>query len=390
MSSIKLKHSGGNGVIISAPSTNPSSDKTITLPSDGSGTFATKDSANSLQNVTGINGGQLGNRNLIINGAMQVAQRGTSFNQAGDGSYTLDRFAAFRNGAGIMDIEQSTTVPPGEGFKKSLKCTVDTADSSLGGADFGGLFYKIEGQDINRFEFGSSSAKQFTLSFFVRSNITGTYSVAFRNGSANRYLVKEYTISSANTWQKITITDTADLTGTWASGNTTGLQINWCLWEGGFSAAPNTWGSNNVIGSTNNVNWVATVGNTFYLTGVQLEVGSATDFEHRSFAQELALCQRYCVVASRLAVMSNTYAGYLSVCSRPNPVPMRAAPSLSMSGTITFNPFFAGGSYTSSNTPYLQASVNDNFIINLQGFGSTPTNVFGDVSNATITMSAEL
>ena len=133
----------------------------------------------------------LSNRRLTINGDMKISQRGTSFNQAADADYTLDRFAVFRNGAGIMDIDQSTTVPAGEGFKNSLKCTVDTADSSIGGTDFGGLFHKIEGQDIKQLEFGNSSAKQFTLSFFVRSNITGTYSVSFRNGSANRYLVKE-------------------------------------------------------------------------------------------------------------------------------------------------------------------------------------------------------
>ena len=298
-----------------------------------------------------INGTQIGGRrNIIINGAMNVAQRGTSFNQAADGSYTLDRFAAFRNGAGIMDIEQSTTVPSGEGFKKSLKCTVDTADSSLGGADFGGLFYKIEGQDINRFEFGSSSAKQFTLSFFVRSNITGTYSVAFRNGSANRYLVKEYTISSADTWQKITITDTADLTGTWASDNTTGLQINWCLWEGGFTAAPNTWGSNNIIGSTNNVNWVETVGNTFYLTGVQLELGSqATAFEHRSFAEERLLCKRYYHQLPATDTQGSV-GGYLFL-SKPAyyesesyyfPVEMRAAPTMTTSNTWILRAYGAG------------------------------------------------
>ena len=277
------------------------------------------------------------NRNLIINGAMQVAQRGTSFNQPADGGYTLDRFAVFRNGAGIMDIEQSTTVPAGEGFKKSLKCTVDTADSSIGGADFGGLFHKIEGQDLNQFEFGNSSAKQFTLSFFVRSNITGTYSVAFRNGSSNRYLVKEYTISSADTWQKITITDTADLTGTWASDNTTGIDIRWCLWEGGFTAAPNSWGAGNVVGSTNNVNWAATVGNTFYLTGVKFEQNSvATDFEHRSFAQELQLCKRYFQVAggTHWGATEGTTNYRLQVPLEPQ---MRANPTVTVRSGHKFN-----------------------------------------------------
>ena len=297
----------------------------------------------------------LSNRNAIINGAMEISQRNTSFNQPADADYTLDRFAVFRNGAGIMDIEQSTTVPTGEGFKKSLKCTVDTADSSIGGVDFGGLFHKIEGQNINQFEFGNSSAKQFTLSFFVRSNITGTYSVSFRNGSANRYLVKEYTISSADTWQKITITDTADLTGTWASDNTTGVDIRWCLWEGGFTAAPNTWGTGNVVGSINNVNWVETVGNTFYLTGVQLEVGSvATDFEHRSFAQELALCQRYYYqpiptgLASILPSILNMsqYNSAQAYGHIPMPVEMRTNPSLDQATGTSYYRVFGNNSFT--------------------------------------------
>lgn len=245
-------------------------------------------------NEAGLNVNQYGNRNLTINGAMEVAQRGTSFNQPADGAYTLDRFAVFRNGAGIVDVDQSTTVPTGQGFKNSFKCTVDTADSSLGSTDFGGFLTKIEGQDLKRFEFGNSSAKKFALSFWARSSITGTYSVAFRNGAANRYLVKEYTISSADTWQHITITDTADVTGTWTTDATTGLDLRWCLWEGGFSAAADTWGAGNIVGSSSNVNWAASAGNTFYITGVQLEVGdTATDFEHRTFADELTKCKRY-------------------------------------------------------------------------------------------------
>jgi len=162
--------------------------------------------------------------------------------------------------------------------------------------------------------------------------------------------VKEYTISSADTWQKITITDTADLTGTWASDNTTGLQINWCLWEGGFTAAPNTWGSNNIIGSTNNVNWVETVGNTFYLTGVQLELGSqATAFEHRSFAEERLLCKRYYHQLPATDTQGSV-GGYLFL-SKPAyyesesyyfPVEMRAAPTMTTSNTWILRAYGAG------------------------------------------------
>ena len=291
--------------------------------------------ANLIGNINAGGGGV--NRNVIINSAMTVSQRGTSFNQPADGAYTLDRFFVFRNGAGIMDVEQSTTVPSGEGFKNSLKCTVDTVDTSLGSTDFGGLATKVEGQDLARFHFGQSTAKQFVLSFFVRSNITGTYSVSFRNGSANRYLVKEYTISSADTWQKITITDLADNTGTWATDNTTGLDIRWCLWEGGFSASADTWGAGNIIGSSSNVNWATSTDNNFYITGVQLEVGqNPTEFEHiNNFGEELARCQRYFLAEAEFKANLFADEGSRRMGGAINfPVTMRSAPTM---GSVTDN-----------------------------------------------------
>jgi len=299
--------------------------------------------------------GSLSGRNVVVNGEFVVSQRGTSFNQPADGAYTLDRFAVYRNGAGIVDVDQTTTVPTGQGFKNSLKCTVDTADSSLASSDFGGFLTKIEGQDLKRFEFGNSSAKKFALSFWARSSITGTYSVAFRNGAANRYLVKEYTISSADTWQHITITDTADVTGTWTTGATTGLDLRWCLWEGGFSAAADTWGAGNIVGSSSNVNWAASAGNTFYITGVQLEVGdTATDFEHRTFGDELQRCQRYTFVhETGVAYGWSALSGYCNTTSNALafyqfPVKMRAAPSLTVSGNFQILDGFTSYSVTSN------------------------------------------
>ena len=291
--------------------------------------------ANLIGNINAGGGGA--HRNVIGNGAMTCSQRGTSFNQPADGAYTLDRFFVFRNGAGIMDVEQSTTVPSGEGFKNSLKCTVDTVDTSLGSTDFGGLATKLEGQDLVRFNFGQSTAKQFVLSFFVRSNITGTYSVAFRNGSSNRYLVKEYTISSADTWQKITITNLADNTGTWATDNTTGLDIRWCLWEGGFSASADTWGAGNIIGSSSNVNWATSTDNNFYITGVQLEVGqNPTEFEHiNNFGEELARCQRYFLAEAEFKANLFADEGSRRMGGAINfPVTMRSAPTM---GSVTDN-----------------------------------------------------
>ena len=299
--------------------------------------------ANLIGNINAGGGGV--NRNVIINGAMTVSQRETSFNQPADGAYTLDRFFVFRNGAGIMDVEQSTTVPSGEGFKNSLKCTVDTVDTSLGSTDFGGLATKVEGQNLVRFNFGQSTAKQFVLSFFVRSNITGTYSVAFRNGSSNRYLVKEYTISSADTWQKITITNLADNTGTWATDNTTGLDIRWCLWEGGFSASADTWGAGNIVGSSSNVNWATSTDNNFYITGVQLEVGqNPTEFEHEPYDTTLQKCQRYYyslpdtpTSSFRICHLAHVQTATFGNSGFNHPTPMRAQPDITEKGTLVMH-----------------------------------------------------
>ena len=325
--------------------------------------------ANLIGNINAGGGGV--NRNVIINGAMNVAQRGTSFNQPND-AYTLDRFTVFVNGDGKLDVEQSTTVPSGEGFKNSLKCTVDTVDTSLGSSDFGMIGTKIEGQDLTRFDFGQSTAKQFVLSFFVRSNITGTYSVAFRNGSANRYLVKEYTISSADTWQKITITNLADNTGTWATDNTTGLDLRWCLWEGGFSASADTWGAGNIIGSSSNVNWATSTDNNWYITGVQLEVGqNPTSFEHEPFERTLAKCQRYFYKQNYVGSggpyghFSTNYSSSHRFVTIDHPTAMRSTPNSTFSassGSFTeyhstarhFKAYIAASS-TSSTTYYLTA-----------------------------------
>ena len=318
--------------------------------------------ANLIGNINAGGGGAY--RNVIGNGAMTCSQRGASFNQPADGAYTLDRFFTFRNGEGIMDVEQSTTVPSGEGFKNSLKCTVDTVDTSLDSNDFGGLGTKVEGQDLASFHFGQATAKQFVLSFFVRSNITGTYSVSFRNGSANRYLVKEYTISSADTWQKVTITNLADTTGTWATDNTTGLDIRFCLWsDGDFDAsASSSWATGNIIGSSSNVNWATSTSNSFYLTGVQLEVGqNPTIFEHiNNFGEELARCQRYFHAVSGAGhpfPIDSAYARYITHGQDSNgtrwfyeyPVEMRAIPTLELnnisSSTVQHYNYNASASY---------------------------------------------
>jgi len=237
--------------------------------------------------------GGITGRNLIINGAMQVAQRGTSF--ADLSGYGLDRFQVGSSDDGAVTVTQDTTVPSGQGFKNSMKFDVTTADTSIGAAQYYQFFQKIEGQNVAHLMFGTSDAKSITLSFWCRSNKTGTYSVNFMNNAADRFNPNNFTINSADTWEKKTITVSGDTTGTWLTTNGIGLYVIWNLALGSnYQDGTNgTWGSADYASGAI-VNFLDSTSNEFYITGVQLEVGDkATPFEHRSFGEELALCQRY-------------------------------------------------------------------------------------------------
>ena len=242
--------------------------------------------------------GQLGNRNLIINGAMQVAQRGTSFS-AVQNTFTLDRFKFKREStAANFTMAQSTTSP--DGFAKSLKMTCTAADTSTASNEFVMVRYHVEAQDLQSLGYGTAAAKPLVLSFYVRSSLTGTYNInCLQLDNSNKIYSRTYTINSANTWEKKTISIPADTSGVINDDNGAGLQINFSLilgstYKGG--AVSTAWESysNSVFGSQHGVNFGSSTSNDWHLTGVQLEVGSvATDFEHRSIGQELALCQRY-------------------------------------------------------------------------------------------------
>jgi len=252
-----------------------------------------------------------GRRNLIINGAMQVAQRGVGPTAIGTGYYTVDRFKTQKNNDGAFTTEQSTDHPNGAG--NSLKWAVTTADSSVAADQYLYMSHFIEAQNLQHLLYGTSSAKSLTLSFWVKSNKTGTYSVVIRKLDSTKYhLVHEYTIDSADTWEKkiITISPTAGSTsfitasaGAIANDNGRGLEIVFNLaWGSTYNGATNNvWSSNtNHYATSNQVNWMDSTSNNFYLTEVQLEVGeNASDFEHRSFGEELSLCQRYYEKAAR-------------------------------------------------------------------------------------------
>ena len=247
-----------------------------------------------------------GRRNVVINGAMTVAQRGTSATaMTSGGVFLIDRFKCIESSNGAATVEQSTDTPAG--FAKSLKLDVTTADTDMGGGQYSQIKMFVEPKFYHHFNSVNEVEETKRLSFWVKSSKTGTYCISIvKHDSTAYYYVKEYTISSANTWEKktITITPTAGSTtlitnsaGAIADDNGDGLQLGWFLSAGTTynGATDNAWSSNsNHYATSNQVNWMDNTSNNFYLTGVQLEVGNnATPFEHLSYGEEYILCQRY-------------------------------------------------------------------------------------------------
>tara|TARA_R100000654_G_scaffold62831_2_gene89986 strand:+ start:1057 stop:2199 length:1143 start_codon:yes stop_codon:yes gene_type:complete len=239
----------------------------------------------------------LSNRNKIINGSMICSQRGGSFTGITSSQYTLDRYRFAINQSGTFTVSQSTDTP--DGFGNSIKIDCTTANASLGASAVCILQQRIEGFNLQDFAKGTTSAKQFTLSFYAKSTKTGTYIAELIEGDASRSVSASYTISDTN-WNRYTITFPADTTGTLANNNTRQLDLNMFLSAGsdlaGGGSLQTTWGAYSAsVRGVGQVNLADNTSNEFYLTGLQLEVGSvATDFEHLSFADELRRCERYC------------------------------------------------------------------------------------------------
>ena len=235
-----------------------------------------------------------GLKNRIINGDMRIDQRnaGASVTPSSGNTYTLDRWFLAASQASKVSIQQSSTAPTG--FTKSLKVTSLSA-YTVGSSDYFDIVQKIEGYNIADLGFGTANAKTFTFSFWVQSSITGTFGGVLLNGSENYSYPFTYTISAANTWEQKSITVTAPTGGTWFSDNNSGLEILFGLGAGStYSGTANSWASATYLSATGGQSVVGTNGATWYVTGVQLEVGStATPFERRMYGYELALCQRY-------------------------------------------------------------------------------------------------
>jgi len=284
MSSIVIQGDTSGSITVEAPSV--AGTHTLTLPK-ATGNIATDATVG------------LGTKNLIINGNMQIAQRGTSTSGiTSSGYYTVDRFDVGGTTWGTFTQSQDTDVPTGQGFANSIKFLWTTANASLSSNSFLQMHQSIEGQMLQQIKKGTSNAESLTISFWVKSNKTGTYIVQLYDIDNTRMISKSYIINSADTWEKKTITCDGDTTGALDNDNGRSLDLIFALCAGTDQSSgtlQTTWGTavtaNRFVGQ---VNLADAINNYWQVTGIQLELGeNATPFEHRMYSQELAMCQRY-------------------------------------------------------------------------------------------------
>ena len=235
-----------------------------------------------------------GFKNRIINGAMMIDQRnaGASVTSSANGTYFLDRWRNYQTANSKFSVQQSSTAPTG--FTKSMLITSLSA-YSIGAGDILAMDCRIEGNNVADLAWGTASASPVTLSFWVRSSLTGTFGGAVSNSAGNRSYPFTYTINSANTFEYKTVTIAGDTTGTWLTDTGIGIELFFSLGTGStYSGTAGSWAGAQYISATGATSVVGTSGATFYITGVQLEKGStATSFDYRPYGAELALCQRY-------------------------------------------------------------------------------------------------
>jgi hypothetical protein len=300
---------------------------------------------NSVETYTSNAGRPLSNRNLIINGAMQVAQRATSVTGITTfGYYTADRWFLSLFSAGTWTMNVDSSGPANTEFRNSANVVCTTADSSLSAGDAFNFIQRIEGQNLQSIKKGTSAAESLTVSFYVKSSNTGTYICEFVDGDNTRQISKSYTINTANTWEKKTITVPPDTTGLLDNDNANSFQLAFWLAAGSDrtsgtlndSAWATLTNANRVVDQLNLAN---ASGNYWAVTGIQLETGEvATPFEMRSYGQELALCQRYfnsvslTQTAGIFGFNDNTTSG---IHTYYFPVSMRASPTLGTTGTAS-------------------------------------------------------
>ena len=329
----------------------------LTIDSTGAATFSSTVKTSKIENASTANGGvaidsdghvqvdgqqiptvgPFSNRNMIINGGMVIAQRGTSDTaQHNDNTRSADRFlVACPNTSAVLAHSVETTGAP-DGFTHWLKVSPSTADTSIGANDYAVVGQGIEGYNFARARYGFSDAKAVTVSFQFKTNKAGTYCMIHRNQAADRNFLYEFTPTADGSWQTISYTVPGDTTGTWKNDNTLGWRWEFCMANGSSlqGSTVGSWFSGQYFHSTaNQVNFLDSTSNELGITGVQVELGEkATPFEYRSYGDELAMCQRYYYVHAKGGFQSYATGCYynttLVACHIQFPTNMRAFPTL--------------------------------------------------------------
>jgi hypothetical protein len=275
-------------------------------------------------------------KNRIINGAMVIDQRNAGASAAFVTSFTLDRWQGVEDTDGAMTAQQVTDAPAG--FTNSLKVTTTTDDASLGATQYADINQPIEGYNVADLAWGTADAKTITISFWVKSSLTGTFGGCLTNSAFNRSYPFTYTISSANTWEQKSITIAGDTGGTWQTTTSTGIRVIFGLGVGStYSGTAGSWTANNFLSATGAVSVIGTLNATWQITGVQLEVGSqATGFEYRQYTTELQLCQRY-FQRDFQGTWGATYSATEALFTFVHAVSMRALPTLSQASGVNIS-----------------------------------------------------
>ena len=298
-----------------------------------------------LQNSVGENL-VFGNKNLLINGSQSVWQRSTSTSVSTDTYSTVDRWKTRVGNQGAFTVSRSTDVPSAQGFGYSTKWDCTTADASPAAGDFIVFEQRIEGQNLQHLLKGTSSAKKLTISFWIKTNKTGTYICELLDFDNTRNISKSFTISSSSTWEKITLTYDGDTSG--AIGNDNGFSFAVMIWLGAGSdfttgTLQTSWGTVGTNRATGVVNLADSTSNELYITGIQLEVGSkATDFEFEPFQKVLNKCQRYFLKYSTGSAGDRFAAAAALGTSAATPIfhvptPLRAKPSITLNDIVLRN-----------------------------------------------------
>ena len=330
----------------------------IIQPSDGTVGFSQLNS--DIQRST------YGFKNRIINGDMRIDQRnaGSSYSTSVSAIYTLDRWFTQLSQLGKYTVQQNAgSVTPPAGFANYLGVTSSSAYTVLT-ADYFGISHAIEGLNTADLAWGTANAATVTLSFWVRSSLTGTFGGCLNNNGSSRSYPFTYTISSANTWEQKSITIAGDTAGTWLTTNGIGIRVLFALGVGAtYSGTAGAWTSSGLLGATGCVSVVGTNGATFYVTGVQLEKGTtATSFDYRPYSTELALCQRYLPAFNSSGTFSSIGAGYAANTNGPQlivpfSVPTRVAPTGITVSSASHITWASTGSAVASGAVFNIASV---------------------------------